>query len=290
MYQIDQKISPQLSIIDESYNVGATASYCLKIQLGYSDCTFAVLDALRNKYIVLQSYTFDKVYNDVALASHFKNLVRSNDMLLADDYKEMQISVVNTKSTLVPTALYNADDIDTYLNFNHDLGADDLIYCDNVKIGDIQNIYAVSNTLQSTIDALLPKAKIIHYSTGLLQNLLLQYKNRIEKRVFVNMQMTHFEIIVTEGRKLHFYNTFKHQTSEDFLYYLLFVCEQLQLSPEKIDLVLLGEVEKNSAIYDMLYKYVRNINFIERNEQYEYSYGFGDVPAHFYCNLLNQSS
>jgi hypothetical protein len=66
--------------------------------------------------------------------------------------------------------------------------------------------------------------------------------------------------------------------------------EELQLNPESIEMTLLGEIDKSSSIYEVLYKYIRNIDFIERNDFYSYSYAMDELPAHFFYNLLNVGS
>jgi hypothetical protein len=68
----------------------------------------------------------------------------------------------------------------------------------------------------------------------------------------------HFEIIVTEGSKLKFYNYFEGTTEEDFIYHILFTAEQLELNPESFKLSLLGNITKNDSYYNIAYKYVRH--------------------------------
>ena len=84
-----------------------------------------------------------------------------------------------------------------------------------------------------------------------------------------------------------YYNAFKYKTKEDFIYYLIFVLDQLKLNPEEIELVLSGLIDKNSKLFEMVYKYVRNITFPPLDASYNYSYIFNDIPSHQYSNLLN---
>jgi hypothetical protein len=93
--------------------------------------------------------------------------------------------------------------------------------------------------------------------------------------------------VVLEGKNLLFYNTFNYHSAEDFIYYLLFVCEQLHLNPEKTELQLLGEIEKNSAIHLITQKYVRHVQFGERADQADYSYQLQALPKHSYFTLFN---
>jgi hypothetical protein len=76
-------------------------------------------------------------------------------------------------------------------------------------------------------------------------------------------------------------------TPEDIAYYLIFVFEQLNLNPEEITLVLMGSVDRYSPVYDLLFRYIRNIDFAARNDSISYSYIFNEVPDHFYFSLLN---
>ena len=108
------------------------------------------------------------------------------------------------------------------------------------------------------------------------------------KTLFVHVQSSQFEIIVLEGGKLLFYNAFEYQTTEDFIYYTLFVCEQLKLNPEEIPMILLGEVERKSALYDIVNKYIRNVTFGKRPVEIEYSYKLQELQDHFYYNLFSQ--
>ena len=58
-----------------------------------------------------------------------------------------------------------------------------------------------------------------------------------------------------------------------------------KLKPNEI---LIGEIERNSALYELLHKYIRHIYFGERSDNFEYSYKFATLPKHFYYNLLSQ--
>ena len=94
------------------------------------------------------------------------------------------------------------------------------------------------------------------------------------------------DILVCNKQGLQLFNTFKHQSAEDFIYYTLFICEQLELNTDKIDCCLLGEIDKPSGIYDLAYKYIRNIRFIKRNENIQLSPVINQIPEHFYYPLF----
>ena len=55
-------------------------------------------------------------------------------------------------------------------------------------------------------------------------------------------------------------NTYNFQAPEDVLYYVLFGFEQFDLNPEQIPLALAGSVSEQSELFDLLFKYVRNVS------------------------------
>jgi hypothetical protein len=105
----------------------------------------------------------------------------------------------------------------------------------------------------------------------------------------VNTGQSHIDILQIRDKKLDYYNSFRYNTSEDFMYFLVFVVEQLKLNPESVQVVLLGEIERHSSLSDLLHKYIRHISFIDRSSDHRYSFVFDQLPGHYYYNLLNAS-
>ena len=67
--------------------------------------------------------------------------------------------------------------------------------------------------------------------------------------------------MVLKDSQILFYNIFEYQTKEDFIYYILFTLEQLELSSEETNISLTGNIDEHSELYKILYTYVRNVSF-----------------------------
>jgi hypothetical protein len=80
--------------------------------------------------------------------------------------------------------------------------------------------------------------------------------------MYLNIEVSDFEIVVVENNLLKFYNRFEYLTKEDFIYYLLFTAEQLQLNPEEFPLVLIGAIAEADELYLIAYKYIRDVSFL----------------------------
>jgi len=84
----------------------------------------------------------------------------------------------------------------------------------------------------------------------------------------------------TQGQ-LKLFNSFNYTTPEDFIYYILYACQHLQLDPETLQLHLLGEIVKDSALFEYTYKYIRNVHFGQRPVEVKIDAAF-KMPSHFY--------
>ncbi len=234
----------------------------------------------------MESYSFQQVYNFETVVELFDVLLKESKILL-HKYKSVSCLLLNSQSTIVPTPLFQEADKQTYLKFNTTLDNQEEVLADDIKMLDAKNVFALPVALKNKLSSVYPTINYYHFSSVLIDSLLVQNKNKPNKKLVVYIQQGVFQTIVIEGKNLLFYNTFNYHTPEDFIYYLLFVCEQLQLNPETIETLLLGELEKSSAYYAIAYKYIRNLKFGERPDGGDYSYQLQTLPKHFYYNILS---
>jgi hypothetical protein len=100
--------------------------------------------------------------------------------------------------------------------------------------------------------------------------------------MYINIETSHFEIITAANNALKFYNRFDYNTKEDFIYYLLFTAEQLELNPEEFPLILMGAIDESDERYKIVYKYIRNVSILSSDAML---YSNGSNSNHF--TLLN---
>jgi len=284
--EIKNKIILANSFIDEAFDAKKASDYHLIIQIGLDNVWLAINEKSKNKYIAFENYTFQNVYGFEAVLDLMDILIKES-RLMPHYYKSVACVIVNSRSTIIPSPLFENERKEMYLKFNASLREDELVVADDLKNLDAKNVFALSSRLKNKLDFLYKNVSYHHFSSALIEGLLIQNKNQTAKKLFVHIQPTHFEAIIIEGKNLLFYNTFNHHTAEDFIYYLLFVCEQLQLNPENIEAILLGEVDKNSAVYLIAQKYIRNLKFGKRSDDADYSYQLQTLPKHFYFTLFN---
>lgn len=253
----------------------ATEQYHLSIQLGLNGFSFCIRKD--NVILALESYHH--------ALSKLEGIIKNHEWL-NKDYASTNINITSNKHTLIPTAIYDATEQQNYLQFNHHRSEKQQAVSDRLKQLDAYQVYGISVPEQELINTFFPKATIRHYGSTLIDSILQQKSNT--PQLYVHIQEKSMDVLVCNEKGLQLFNTFKHQSAEDFIYYTLFVCEQLDLNPDEIDCCFLGEIDKPSGIYDLAYKYIRNIRFIKRNENVQLSPVINQVPEHFYYPLLHQ--
>ncbi len=265
-------------------------NYILSIQVSLDGFSFCIIDEDRNKIIALQNYAVQEIDNYDTLVKDLGQLI-DNLEIIKRRFNRINVLFEGNKASLIPFPLFDETQPEHYLKFNHKLEHGDEVLFDKLNTLQAYNVFAIPTCIKELIKAKFINYKICHFSSTLIEGLLIKYKNQdLHNRVFVNVRSNYLDVIIIEGPKLVFFNSFKYRTVEDFAYFLIYVLEQQKLNPENIDLTLLGEIDKGSKYYEILFKYIRNIDFIERNDFFTYSYALDEVPSNHFYNLLNSST
>jgi len=146
-----------------------------------------------------------------------------------------------------------------YLKFNSKILRTDYITYDAILANDSINVYVPYVNINNYIYDRFGTFEFKHYSTILIETILALEKHSSSSKMYVNVCESHFEIIVVENNKLKLYNTFEYSSKEDFIYYILFTAEQLELNPEEFQLILIGDINTKDDLYKIAFNYVRNI-------------------------------
>jgi hypothetical protein len=91
----------------------------------------------------------------------------------------------------------------------------------------------------------------------------------------------------TPDNRLQLMNRYSYRHENDFIYFLLLCCEDLQIDRQKTELVLFGEIDIQSQIYALCYRYFRHLNFIQQPPQVSFTKAFDLYPKHLHFNLYN---
>jgi hypothetical protein len=277
-----------INLIDESFDIKKSGSYHLSILSEKNNLSFAILDAPTNKYLVLQSFSSSIKEEQDTLASFEAGGFGAT-------FKSVTCAVAHNKVTLVPSAIFDDANKESFLGFNHPIENGEKIHSDTLKNMDARNVFTISADFETLFRKHFINIYFIHDSTSFIQGLLIQNKNPNplnagvkREKVFANFHASYFDIVILLGPELIFSNAFNYNAPEDIAYYILFVYEQLRLNPEEIELVLSGEIDKTAEGHALLYNYIRHVKFASLPDSFKYSYKFDEIQSHKFQSLFTQ--
>ena len=257
-----QKTIQKSSKIDKNLNSE------LSIQVSLNGLSFCILDTFKNAIIYYKTITFNNKQTPHKILEELKSVLDEDEMI-STDFHKLNIIHDNELSTVVPKPLFNEDCIADYLKFNSRILRTDFITYDDIVTNDSVNVYIPYVNINNYIYDRFGEFVYRHYSTILIVSLLRENKNSNGKKMYVHKHSnSHFEIIVIDNGKLLLYNTFECTSKEDYIYYILFTAEQLELNPEEFTLYLLGNIKDGDEFYTITFKYVRHVNIVNPSTQY----------------------
>ena len=242
----------------------------LSIQISLNGLSFCMLNRSTNYITYLKHFEKEKKLSPFEALDFLKHLFNS-ELELQQNFNNIHVIYVNELATLVPKALFNENLLADYLKFNSKILKTDFIAHDALEINNSINVYVPYVNINNFIYDTFGSFTYNHFSSILIEKILQKEKHAEDNKIYIHVNKEHFEIVVTDKGALVLYNTFEYSSKEDFIYYTLFTIEQLKLNPEKIHLIFLGDVDKESDLYTMAYKYIRHISFGTKSDIYNYT-------------------
>ncbi len=258
----------------------------LSIQVGLNGLSFCTLNVLNSHVDQLQHRTSESIGNPEQLLERATQLI-DDESLSQRSFRDVTVIHVNELSAFVPKPFFNKDKLADYLKFNNKILGNDYIDYDMITNNEMVNVYVPYMNVNNFFIDVFGEFEYRHFSSILVEKLLNNTPYQNEATVYVHLQPRHFEVVVVKQKKLLLYNSFSHTTKEDFIYYILFIAEQLQLDPETLQLQLLGDISEESELYEILYTYVRDVRFVTIKNPYSFEDDVAEKLPHQDFVLLN---
>ncbi|MBC3847946.1 DUF3822 family protein [Winogradskyella echinorum] len=258
----------------------------LSIQINLNGLSFCILNKETNTIEFLKTIAFANKLNPANVLNHLKAELSSNTVF-SEDFDAVLVIHQNELSTLVPKSLYDEKNKADYLKFNSKILRTDFITEDEITANDSINVYVpyvnINNYIFDTFGEFVYK----HASSVLIDTILEKENTSEDPIVYINSNKNTIEVLVVDKGQLQLFNVFEYHSKEDFIYYLLFVFEQLKLDVETTHVKLSGAIDKEDELYTILYTYVRHIDLISTDFKFKISNTITTDNLHQHYLILN---
>ncbi len=234
----------------------------LSIQFSLDGFSFCISNSETTEKILLTQYSFDKSVNSPELLLEKIIHIFAIDKDLQQDFVSVFAVHQNNLSTLVPDEYFDRNNLVPYLKYSVKTLTTDFITYDSLTTVNAHTVYIPYVNINNYLFQNFGEFEYKHHSTILIDKVLEYSKENADRQFFVHVLENQLDIVVCKNDQLIFHNSFSFNSKEDFIYYILFTAEQLQVDPNIFHLTFIGAIEKESELYTITYNYVRNIHFI----------------------------
>jgi len=208
-----------------------------------------------------------------------------NYFLNRKKFQKVNISFLNSDFTMVPEAYAEQDLVKPFLKFA--TGAGQVKNLMQHQVNGMKFCFTPNTDLSSYLERTFSNASIKHAGAVTI-NLLFSQHALKSCNLFLNIHDDVIELAAKETNNLLFYNVFNYSTSEDILYYLLFMMEQFALNPLYARLCIGGQKPAGDELIQNIKKYIKQVDLCVPDPSVTLEGELGQLPKHYYFTLLNQ--
>lgn len=254
----------------------------LSIQVSLNGLSFCALSKEEKRIIFFKDILFPRKLNPQQVLQQIEK-VYEEEAFLREEQPEVIVLFSNELYNLVPGKYFDEENASEYLKYNTRILETDYVAQDEIGNGKMVNVYIPYTNINNFFFDRYGEFEYRHCVSVLAQEF--QIQNRFQTagtRLYLNCFPGGYDLLVYQKGQLLLANTFSCTTREDFIYYLLFTAEQLDLDPKNFELILLGRIKENSDYYEIAYTYVREIKFL--NTSFGYIFSSREEPPKGYMH------
>ena len=147
--------------------------------------------------------------------------------------------------SFVPAILFRENETSDMLYFQHEKDKIATVHFNLLENWKMVNLFSVPQALNNALLHFYPNPAITHHLTYCLTNLVKRPSNN---KVHIWLRGRKMDVVAVKNGDVELINTYDYQTSEDFLYYLLHIFEQLSLDIENCKVQLHNAEQKKELV------------------------------------------
>lgn len=231
----------------------------MSIQFGLNGLSFSIVNTYSQQVEKANSYSFQHPISLSELATEVEKLISENNLR---DYVYEEVIAIHNNAlfNVVPSALFNKENLADYLKFNTALLPNDIAACDNIPEWELQSVYIPYTNVNNVLIDNFGAFEYVHISTVILKALMLE-PGKKETSAYLYVNNSSALLVLFKNNRLELINHYEISNEDDLTYYVLFALEQSQIDPSEVSLKVLGGIENGDSYYRRLYTFIKEVNF-----------------------------
>jgi hypothetical protein len=277
---------PEVNLIDRSYNRDHSGHQTLCLQTDRSGLSFTVYDEKNRDFVVFRRYKFENV---VITGDHIRQIIAvlDRDELLNLPFHSVRFLAYSQQSTLVPADYFDSERLEDYVQFNLGSETEGEYFTNHIHPADVYNVFVLPRALVSLVTLHFKKIDISSQATPFIWNATRNGVDMQQAGIHIGLNADFFDLAALGEGKLLLYNTFQYVSETDLLYYVVYVCKQLNLNMSELPLLLSGELSSRMAYFETLKAYFPETRYVNTSGNFQVATALLPVVSQKYLNLFN---
>ncbi len=253
-------------------NAGECRKPVLLLRIGEKHCSFAVADAedqLLHSVFYYTKEPGDETFLNELFIAHPELSGRFEKEVVCFDY---------SNNMLIPAEAGRNDVSGQLIASLFSTGATSVLVADAKRDNAVKIACAVPQPVVDRVKEKYPDARTGASCSFISASGIEQGKDIL---ILADFGTDSFSVIVLKEGAVLFAQAYAYATPEDVMYYLLRVCNEMNVAQEDVKILLSGLIEQESALYKSLYQYFLHTAFRTASWQD----GSDTYPSHFFTSL-----
>lgn len=262
--------------IDESLLTGQAGLCDLFVLFTPSAASFALRERSTQRFVAAETLLSAGSAEESGPA-FIRDVLKRSQVFRLNAHRKATVAVSHPFISLVPSGLVRAGDESALLQFavsRNDLAA----LSSRVSGFDLQVVFGLPPEEESLLRQLIPGCGIMHSVAAALEHCRLAFSTR-SMALQVVAHPGIIQVIGLNGKKLVFANTFRVSDTEEAVYHLLNVAEQLEADRNSIPVQLAGTSISCDALMERLHVFFSDVHVADTRVFTQLSYKLKDLPA-----------
>ncbi len=243
----------------------------LSIQINLDGLSFCVFNPVLLCVEAIYNFPINFSYKSKEEIDRQIYFVIQSEDDLRQDFDTIKVLHNTPSFAFIPQSLYGGkDEMLEYLKYSIDVSEAEpyTVEIDRIISIETVNAYLPNTIVNNSLLSYYGRFDYQHFATSLLRMFLKHYSSHAFEVMYIYAEVGSFYFVVFRGKKLYYFNRFNYETIEDFLYYILFSIEQLDIDTEQVPLYITGEVDPTALFYNKVRRYVRYIYLLKYHKEH----------------------
>lgn len=273
-------LEPNLSIENNHYLIENDTEVTCCLLLGKNYLSYILADQTSLKIYALKHYSFeDKVIGK----ADFDAILSDEQLRKANNY---HIAIDSLKFTLIPTALYQEENKNSYLELSCELDPEEIVQSQEITEG-ITEVYAIKSSTIDFLESRLSQVTFYNAAGCLLKTYPSQIISEHKHSVFVSVKDHHACLTVYDKQNLLLHQMYAFEAPQDILYYIANAVKQFDMDKNFLGIQIHGESQSTEQIYKAVQPYFAYVRYCTRIKDLQYPDTLYSTPAHSFFNLFS---